>query len=89
MPSDPDVDDRDGYRNVVSIRHLTRLIAREDYIKFIRRESLNTYIVNRCGKFMHHNIRLLEKLRKTKVRLLSTLAFMCRCRDLQVVRACL
>jgi hypothetical protein len=25
--------------------HLTRLIAREDFIKFIRRESTKTYIV--------------------------------------------
>jgi hypothetical protein len=27
--------------------HLTRLIAREDYIKFTRRESTKTYIVHR------------------------------------------
>jgi hypothetical protein len=26
--------------------HLTQLIAREDFIKFIRRESTKTYIVN-------------------------------------------
>jgi len=26
--------------------HLTRLIAREDYIKFTRRESTKTYIIN-------------------------------------------
>jgi hypothetical protein len=30
--------------------HLTRLIAREDYIKFTRRESTKTYIVIRDGK---------------------------------------
>jgi hypothetical protein len=36
--------------------HLTRLIAREDFIKFTRRESAKTYIVNRYGKATHQNI---------------------------------
>jgi ATP-dependent Lon protease len=64
--------------------HLTRLIAREDYIKFTRRESTKTYIVNRYGKATHQNIRRMEQLRKTKARL-SSLAFLRRCRDQRVV----
>jgi hypothetical protein len=35
--------------------HLTRLIAQEDFIKFTRRESTKTYIVNRYGKTTQEN----------------------------------
>jgi hypothetical protein len=34
------------FETSVQYRHLTWLIAREDYIKFIRRESSKTYIKN-------------------------------------------
>jgi hypothetical protein len=40
--SDPDDDDRDGHRNVGAIRTPN---AREDYIKFTRRESTKTDIL--------------------------------------------
>jgi hypothetical protein len=64
--------------------HLTRMIAREDFIKFTPCESTKTYIVNRYGKTTHKNIRRTEQLRKTKARLLSSLAFLRRCRDKRV-----
>jgi hypothetical protein len=36
--------------------HLTRLIAREDFIKFTRRESTKTYTVMSCINYQYRDV---------------------------------
>jgi hypothetical protein len=71
--------------------HLTRLLAREYFIEFSRREGFKSYeyITHIYGEEALHDIRRLESLRKKKSRLLSSLALLLRCRDQNIIPTCM
>jgi hypothetical protein len=63
---------------------LTRLVAREDFIEFSRRESFKSYLIHLYEVDTHQSIRHLDNLRKKTARLQGSLAFLLSCRDREV-----
>src|SRR5215475_5337515 len=58
----------------------------EDYIIYSQHgESLKSTITHLYGEVTARNIRLLEKLRIKKTKLLTSLTFLLRCRDHKIV----
>ena len=68
-----------------SFDNVTRQIAREEILNNQRRESFKSYIIHLYGEETLYNIRKLEKLKRQRVSLLCSLAFLLRCRDHDII----
>jgi hypothetical protein len=50
----------------IGYSHLSRLIARENFITLSRQKSKTSHFINLYGEEIYHDTRHLEKLRKKK-----------------------